>query len=182
MTYKPEPKVLDIEVFPDGFASMHWTNLFRFTYDLEHVNSSNSPHVRVKNTLGAVKSGGGYGLPNGTYKMTFESASRWDVTKTNTISNLKNASLSNFTGSGSITVLHDRQVECYDTGRTVATGYNILYFKVTHYITVSGVGSGQAGPQPQYYASSSITSGFSMNPFFQYKRRFIAELIEDVTI
>jgi len=183
MTYKPTPKVLDIEVFPQGFNSMAWSNMYRMTYNLEAVDASNIGHVRTQNTIGALYANNTWGLPNGTYKLTFEFAQKWDVTQTNTISNLKNATLSKFSGNGSMSVLHDRtKIECYDTGRTVSTGYNILYFRVEHYVTISGVPAGQVGIMPHYYASSSITSGLYMPTFSQYKRRFRAELIEDVTI
>ena len=157
--------------------------MYRFTYDTTLLDSSNIPHVRKKNTVGAITQSGAWGLPNGTYKLTFEFAQQWDITKTSTISNLKNVSMSKYTGNGTMTVLHDRpKIECYDTGRTVATGYNILYFKVEQYVTISGVASGQPGPEPYYFGSASITNGTYMATFSQYKRRFRAELIEDVTI
>jgi len=189
MSYKPEPKVFELELFPSSFTYFtEWYNALKLTWDPSLQNSSALPHVRVKNTAGAVPYGNYWALRElGVYKVTFECSQQYDVTKTNAASTLISTAIVSQYSGATWSISSDRhKVEAYDTGRNVSTGYNVFYFKMESYIEIDAVGSiasGNPGVVPVYNSGNVNTDlGWYHANWSQYVRRFRAEKIEDVTI
>ncbi len=188
MTYKPEPRVFELELFPSACTYFNYSYALQLTRDPSIQNSSASPHVRVKNTAGAVAHGHHWALRElGVYKITFECSQQYDVTKTNAASTLISNGITSYYSGATWSILSDRhKVEAYDTGRNVSTGYNVFYFKMESYVKIDAVGSiasGNPGVVPTYNSGNVNTDlGWYHANWSQYVRRFRAELIEDVTI
>jgi hypothetical protein len=188
MTYKPEPKVFELELYEGAYP--YWgsvvnsvnTSGFHWTLDPSAGNSNALPYVRRKDTIGMIQTGARWGIPAGSYKLSVEFSQKWDVTVTSASSTLVSSPLSGYYASGlSYTIEADRfEVEAYDTGREVSTGYNIFYYRAAWLINITT--SGTHGLVPVFGNTYLSQNGFPTAGWEQYMRRTKIEKIEDVTI
>lgn len=192
MTYRPEPKVFELELFEGAYPFLATqeggnnqlnTKGYNWTLDPSITDSSASAHVRRRDTIGMIATGSRWGAPAGVYKMSVEFSQKWDVTKTSAASTLKSTPLSSFYSGGVVyTVERDRfEVEAYDTGRNVSTGYNVFYYRAVFYVDVTTAGT--YGFVPSFGNTYLSQNGhYDATQWSQYMRRCKFEKIEDVTI
>lgn len=193
MAYTPEPKVFELELYEGAYP--YWGNLvggynfvntsgFHWTLD-PSADSNALPYVRRKDTIGMIQHGPRWGIPAGSYKLSIEFSQKWDVTNTSASTILTSTPLGSYTANGlAYTIVSDRfEVEAYDTGRNVSTGYNIFYYRASWLINITS--SGTYGFIPSFGNTYLSQNGFwesTTNGWKQYMRRTKIEKIEDVTI
>ena len=177
MSYTSKQKIISVEVYPSAWTSWNgtkWTNLRLFpdvTTAQNNTYASHGDKIKVINNLGLIVSQGLYRFVNGVYKIDIEFSMKYATNLSARLQTLKETGYVRlFGGGGTVTQLSQPAFNVEDTENTVDATHNVMSFRGTQYIELTGANN------TRLFLQGYSTQGLGSTVFYTFKNT--ATLIE----
>lgn len=178
MSYTSKQKIISVEVYPKGWLNWSQTyNNLRLFPDVTTANgntyATHGDRTKVINNLGLSVYLGQYRFTNGIYKIDIEFSTKYATNLSARLQTLKETGYVRlYSGSGTLTQLSQPSFNVEDTENTVDATHNVMSFKGTQYVELTG----SSGFNTSFFLQGYSMQGLGSTIFYTFKNT--ATLIE----